>query len=168
MGAKPNISRGCLSITCRTWLQMSLLSTVTLGLVMGTISDALDGTVKLAAKREVKARNATIRNAADLPNFCQTKLQADCGLCCNKRRCFFLVQEEDVAATKVSSDLKTVKGRRAIHSIRSTVHGNLEARKLTYFCEPCLDLKSDECRSLSHAGKWIRHAACTTMQSQGK
>ena len=31
-----------------------------------------------------------------------------------------------------------------------------------------MDFKSDDCRLLSHTGKWIRHAACTTTQSQRK
>lgn len=127
--------------------------------------------MKSVAKREVKARKATIRNAADLYSFCQRTLQVNSGACCHRKRWFFLVKEEDVTATVASSELKTLKGTRAIHSIRTTSQGNLVSRKLTCFCEPCLEFKSSECRSLRHSGKWIRqqiHTSEPTTQPRRK
>ena len=53
------------------------------------LCDALGGTVKSVAKREVKARNATVRNVDHLYSFCQRRLQVSSGACWHKKRCFF-------------------------------------------------------------------------------
>ena len=74
------------------------------------LCDALGVTVKTAARREVKARKATIGNAADMVTFCQQNLglPKQASGCLHKKRWFREVREGNTRIT--AAKLKTVPG----------------------------------------------------------
>ena len=108
------------------------------------LCDSLGGAVKSAEKRDVKAWNATIRNTASLLQlfssfflflFLSEKTASQLWIVWSQRW-FFLVKEEDLTAAMASSELKTLKGTRAIYSINTTSQGNWSHENWPAFVNP--------------------------------
>ena len=118
--------------------------------------DALGGVVKKAAEKYVKSRQGLIRNAKEFYDFCISNLviNPENDGCKHKRRVFFY---EDSILRPAAKKLKTVKGTRQLHSVRSVKPGVVQVRKLGCYCTECVEGKPETCKNGKYVDKWEEH-----------
>lgn len=121
--------------------------------------DSLGGLIKQSAARAVQARQCVIQNASDLHQFCDgnLKMEEQPGSCCHLVRRFHLLADEDIGNTP-SSELKTLPGTRAIHSLLPTQTGLL-TRNLSCFCNSCQRKDYQNCDNAYYVENWKKVAS---------
>ncbi|XP_064619490.1 uncharacterized protein LOC135482935, partial [Lineus longissimus] len=109
-------------------------------------ADGLGAVVKHRATVAVTRRQATIRNAEELYQFCVTNF-SDVGQSCfpaerkkytSSARKFFYVKKEDIEHQRPSRAVKSVPGTMKIHCLKPTGQPyQIETRILSCFCQTC-------------------------------
>ena len=113
--------------------------------------------MKTAALRAVRGCQATIKNAANMFEFCSNKLQLPVSSeerCCHTKRSFVLVKTEDLQKKMAVVDLKTLPGTRRIHCLRSMDDCILATRTFSCFCVACLRSVVGECQYKMYVDNW--------------
>ena len=70
-----------------------------------------------------------------------------------KRRIFFY--DDDILRNRRDRYFKEIKGNRSIHAVMSTDGGcSLSSRRLSCYCDACLDCQYDSCENLAYVDGW--------------
>ena len=100
--------------------------------------------------REVRGRRATIKNVANLFQFCSNKLHLPVPLeegCCHTNRYFVLVETEDLQEKMAVVDLETLPETSRMHCLRPLHDYVVVRRNVSCFCEVCLRDVIGECKN---------------------
>ncbi|XP_064653111.1 uncharacterized protein LOC135503466 [Lineus longissimus] len=127
-------------------------------------ADGLGAVVKHRATVAVTRRQATIRNAEELYQFCVTNF-SDVGQSCfpaerkkytSSARKFFYVKKEDKEHQRPSRAVKSVPGTMKIHCLKPTGQPyQIETRILLCFCQTCaINPAVGVCDNREYVGEW--------------
>ncbi|XP_070550272.1 uncharacterized protein [Ptychodera flava] len=115
--------------------------------------DGEGGVVKAALTRAVKNEHLIPASAQAVFTFCKAELSKESD---TFRRTFILIPKESIQRYRVDRDVKTVKGTRQIHSLRSTGNAySLQRRRLSCYCTACTSY-SDGCVNKQWIQPWER------------
>ena len=118
--------------------------------------------IKNHVTNAVKADTAVVSNATEFFNYCEqstlNKQPATDGSCKHFVRSFLWVPEGDVDRQRPHRNMKTVKGKRDIHHVKSAgTGGTLVTRHLACYCDSCL-FGTGDCISTDVVGPWKEHS----------
>jgi hypothetical protein len=119
-------------------------------------SDGAGAVVKSGTRRAVLGENVVINCAKDLFEFGKQKLTVGSDEHLHYKRSFFLV--EDIQHDRpIRSCVKTIKGTRKMHCVRTLAPFSFESRNLTCFCSTCINPGTGECENASYVENWTIH-----------
>ena len=121
------------------------------------LGDALGGTIKLAAKREVKAHRVVISNTTHMFKFCEEKLKEPAEnettptTCIHKKRWFPLVKKDDVKENPLQSWMRLKAPGKSTACFQWDI---LSVHHFTCFCHACSREEYDACEVTDHVQAW--------------
>ena len=72
----------------------------------------------------------------------------------HKRRTIIYIRKEDINHNRAVANVKTRKGTRKLHSVRTVRSEVVLTRRLPCFCQSCQHFKYDECENSAYVDKW--------------
>ncbi len=121
-------------------------------------SDGDGAVIKSQATRSVMAGTTVISNAGDLYTFTKENLTKSPpeGQCCQPfMRTAFYVRADEVDRERVRT-MRTVKGTRKVHAVKTVKPGMICTRNLSCFCDYCLKGEGSECKNTTYVANWKR------------
>ena len=119
-------------------------------------SDGESGVVKRKAPDAVKAGTSIISTPEQLYNYLKetATIEAEGKCCLPFRRSVFFVKSEDICRDRQNRIVRTVKGTRKLHSIKSVNAGEVATRNLSCFCEACR-CDVGRCKNSRYVRPWM-------------
>ena len=119
-------------------------------------SDGEGGVVKSAVTRAVTAEEVIVTDAESFFEFCNNRLtkgfDGPADTCHHFKRKFILVKKGEINRNRRSREVKTVKGTRMLHCVRSVKGGVVKTRRLSCYCRGCIS--SCDCFHQDYVDPW--------------